>query len=226
MYLDLSELPQLFDGRLLWSARRPAPAWFRRADYLGDPSVALDQAVRNLVSTHTGKRPVGPIRVLTHLRYLGYISNPVSFYYCFDRDDHEPETILAEITNTPWRERHTYILAAEDGTRCGRIYRYHLQKAFHVSPFMDMDLQYDWRFSAPSRRLVVHMENFDVHRGKLFDASLALKRREIDGRTLAGLLVRFPWMTAKVSAGIYWQAFCLWLKGTPFYVHPAKRGAA
>ena len=86
MYLDLSELPRVFARRWLWSARRPALAWFRRADYLGDPAVPLDDAVRDLVGLRTGRRPAGPVRLLTHLRYFGYVQNPVSFYYCFAAD--------------------------------------------------------------------------------------------------------------------------------------------
>ena len=111
-YLDLTELDHVFRGRWFWSTRRPALAWFRRADYLGNPSVPLDQAVRDAVERDTGMRPRGPIRLLTHLRYFGHGFNPVSFYYCFDPADTRVETIVAEITNTPWAERHAYVLPA------------------------------------------------------------------------------------------------------------------
>ncbi len=224
MYLDLAEVPDVFDGRWLWSARRFAPAWFRRADYLGDPGVPLDRAVRDLVAERAGFRPHGPIRVLTHLRYFGYVMNPVTFYYCFDRDDNHPTTILAEITNTPWKERHTYVLQRPEPDSSDRTKRYRFAKAFHVSPFMDMDHGYDWRFSSPERRLVVHMENFAPD-GKLFDATLSLEREEITGRSLSRVLARYPLITARVAGAIYWQAFRLWLKRAPFYVHPAKRSA-
>ncbi|NIM52217.1 MAG: DUF1365 family protein [Gemmatimonadales bacterium] len=221
MYLDLDELPELFDGRWLWSARRFAPAWFRRGDYLGDPSVPLATAVRDLAERRTGRRPTGPIRLLTHLRYFGYVMNPVSFYYCFDQEGETVETILAEITNTPWNERHTYVLGPADNLENGRVKRRQIAKAFHVSPFMSMDQWYDWRFSTPGRRLVVHMQNFAEGR-KLFDATLALRRRQITGRSLAATLARYPLMTARVVAAIYWQALRLWAKRAPFYVHPAK----
>ncbi|MCF5919459.1 DUF1365 domain-containing protein, partial [Xanthomonas perforans] len=100
MYLDLSELDQVFARRWLWSVGRANLAQFRRSDYLGDARIPLDQAVRDCVQTHTGERPEGAIRLLTHLRYFGHVFNPVSFYYCFDRHD-GLRWIVAEITNTP-----------------------------------------------------------------------------------------------------------------------------
>ena len=212
-YLDLAELDTVFDGRWLWSARRPAPAWLRRADYHGDPALPLDEAVRLRVARDTGRRPEGPIRLLTHLRMLGVCFNPVSFYYCFDASGERVETILAEINNTPWNERHAYVLRREDRLR------FRFPKSFHVSPFMPMALDYDWRFSTPGGRLAVHMENRQAGR-KLFDATLALERREIGAASLAGALARYPLMGAQVLGAIYWQALRLWARRTPFYAHP------
>jgi len=222
LYLDLAELPVVFDGRWLWSARRPAPAWFRRADYLGDAAVPLADAVRNTVSAHGGKPPTGPIRMLTHLRYFGYVQNPVTLYYCFDTDDRSVDTIVAEITNTPWGERHAYVLTREDNLGKNGVQRFRFEKAFHVSPFMAMDHQYDWRFNEPGRRLVVHMENRQAG-SKIFDATLALRREAMTGRALASALARYPWITARVALGIYWQALRLGIKRVPFHTHPRKQ---
>jgi uncharacterized protein len=224
MYLDLDEVPELFDGRLLWSARRPAPAWFRRSDYLGDPDETLDEAVRREAQRQTGTRPEGPIRVLTHLRYLGLVMNPVTFYYCFDRTGEHVEVILAEITNTPWKECHVYALAAGPDRQEATGHRHRFGKQFHVSPFFAMDHAYDWRFGEPGDRLHVHMENY-AEGSRVFDATLSLRRQEITGGSLAMALARFPWMTAKVAGGIYWQAARLWAKRTPFFTHPERQSA-
>jgi DUF1365 family protein len=216
-WLDLAELDRVFRGRWLWSTRRPALAWLRRADYLGDPQVPLDQAVRDLVERRTGLRPTGPIRLLTQLRSFGLCFNPVSFYYCYDSSGTRVETVVAEITNTPWNERHAYVLSGTDAPL-----RFRLAKQFHVSPFMPMDLEYDWRFATPGATLAVRMEN--RHAGRtVFDASLMLRRREITGRSLAAALARQPAAAIQVLGRIYWQALRLWLKRAPFYVHPSKQ---
>jgi uncharacterized protein len=215
-WIDLAELDQVFRGRWFWSTRRPALAWLRRADYLGDPAVPLDTAVRDRVERSLGWRPLGPVRLLTHLRTFGHSFNPVTFYYCFDSPGAEVEAIVAEITNTPWNERHAYVLGASRG----RTLRFRFPKSFHVSPFMPMNLEYDWRFSTPERRLVVHMTNLQSG-VRFFDATLRLRRREISGAALAATLARFPLASLRVVAGIYWQALRLFLKGTPIHDHPA-----
>ena len=220
VYVDLAELPQLFDRFWLWSARRPALAWFRRADFLGDPSVPLDTAVRDRVAEITGTRPTGPIRLLTHIRYFGYNFNPVSFYYVFDAAGERLESIVAEITNTPWDERHAYVLRVADAERVGQqVMRWQFDKAFHVSPFLPMDMRYDWRFSSPAETLQVHMENWRDGASQ-FDATLTLRREPITHRSLTRALLGFPLVTVKVSAMIYWQALRLLLKRTPFFAHP------
>ena len=221
MYVDLAELDEVFRGRWLWSVRRPALAWLRRADYLGDPALPLDTAVRELVASQTGARPSGPIRMLTHLRYFGVGFNPVTFYYCFDAADTRVESIVAEITNTPWNERHAYVLSDAVADAIPRVLRYRFAKEFHVSPFMPMEMNYDWRFGVPGKHLAVNMQN--VQQGeRVFDATLELTRREISAGSLARALIAFPCMTATVIAGIYVQAIKLWFKRIPFHANPSR----
>jgi uncharacterized protein len=225
-YVDLAELPQVFDRFWLWSARRPALAWYKRSDYLGDPKVPLDLAVRSLVEAQTGKRPAGPIRLLTHLRTFGLSFNPVSFYYVFDEAGTRVETIVAEITNTPWDERHAYVLPVAKGKAQGaKVWRFGFEKAFHVSPFLPMDMHYDWRFTAPGDSLDVHMENWRDGAAQ-FDATLHLHREPLNSVTLARALMSVPLVTMKVATLIYWQALKLLVKRTPFYTHPDKLAAA
>jgi uncharacterized protein len=229
-FIDLAELPGLFARRWLWSARFPTLAWFRRKDFLGPHDVPLDIAVRDLVETRTGRRPCGPIRLLTHLRFFGFSFNPVSFYYVYDERDRRVETIVAEITNTPWKERHTYVLAVADArshTAGSRGWRFSFRKEFHVSPFMPMDMRYEWSFSAPGNGLHVHMENHAAAKGRdgraVFDATLNLKKEPMTAATMARALLRFPLMSLQVVALIHWQALRLMLKRVPFHIHPSRR---
>ena len=219
-YIDLAELPGLFEGRWFWSARRPTLAWFRRKDFLGPTHMPLDCAVRALVEQRTGVRPAGPIRLLTHLRHFGYSFNPASFYYVFDAADSRVETIVAEITNTPWKQRHAYVLpvAAARESRAS-AWRFSFEKQFHVSPFMPMDMRYEWSFDAPAQGLHVHMENW-LHGQPQFDATLKLSRREMTAGAMARALIQFPLITVQVSALIYWQALKLLCKQVPFHTHP------
>jgi DUF1365 family protein len=225
LYLDLDEVDAVFAGRWFWSTGdRPAPVRWQRKDHYGDPQRDLRECVRELVCLQAGIDVHGPVRLLTHPRHFGYGFNPVSFYYCFDRAGSTLEAIVAEITNTPWGERHCYVLPVEASRPADSQLHFRFRKDFHVSPFLPMDHDYDWRFSIPRERLAVHMQNQSAGE-VVFDATLALQRRPIDGAALARALAGFPLMTAKVTAAIYWQALRLWLKRAPMFTHPEKTGA-
>ena len=225
LYLDLAELDRLFAGRWLWSNSRRNLAEFRRSDYLGAADIPLSDAVRNVVEQSTGSRPAGPVRLLTHLRYAGYVFNPVSFYYCYAADGVTLTAIVAEITNTPWKERHAYVLPVNGALRRGNSWEWDFPKTFHVSPFVGMRREYAWRFTVPGDDLRVQMLVLRDGEHEL-EAHLDLRRRPLTGRNLARVLWRFPLMTAQVIGAIHWQALQLWLKRTPLHDHPrALRGA-
>jgi hypothetical protein len=224
LYVDLSELDRIFAGRWFWSLDRANLAQLRRRDCFGDPAIPVDEAVRRRVERETGRRPSGPIRLLTHGRYFGVSMNPVSFYYGFADDGETLDWVLAEITNTPWGERHAYFLRASEAQRHGRALHWQFDKTFHVSPFLPMERGYHWSFTPPGEDLNVHM---DVMAGEArdFDATLVLQRREWNAHTLASCLARYPWLTAKVALAIYWQALRLWWKRVPFHPHPKHQAS-
>lgn len=225
VYLDLDELPTLFQRFWLWSAEKRNLASFRRRDHLGAKQQDLKTAVYDLVEQRTGKRPQGAVRLLTNLAYFGFRFNPVSFYYCFDKDDKHVEFIVAEVNNTPWGEQFCYVMDAQDNQSIAPMQRHTATKQFHVSPFMPMDIEYDWRLSEPGKALNVHMEN---HRDgeKIFDATMQLQQQAMTSRTMAGVLLKFPFMTVKIVAAIYFEALRLWLKRVPFIAHPNQHKEA
>jgi DUF1365 family protein len=225
LYLDLGEVERVFADRWCWSTRRPALGRFDRRDFLGPADVPLDEAVRRRVEAATGARPEGPVRMLAHLRTYGHVFNPVSFYYCYAADGATLEAIVAEITNTPWRERHAYVLPVGEAERHGRALRWSFPKAFHVSPFLPLQRDYAWAFTVPGADLHVHMDVF-ASGAREFDATLTLARRPLDGAALARLLWRHPAMTLQVLGAIHWQALRLWLKRTPVFDHPDSKDPA
>jgi DUF1365 family protein len=219
-YVDLEELPDLLGGRL--TSRHPGILRFRRQDYLGDASVPLDRAVRDLVQAQTGARPRGPVRLLTQLRSFGHCFNPVSFYYCFDATGERLDAVVAEVTNTPWGERHAYVVSA--GERPSRVLAGEFDKELHVSPFMGMDHRYTCRAATPAQTLSVHIES--CHAGAAaFDATLSLRRRELNSASVRRMTRRYPVAALRVLALIYLEAFGLRLAGVRPFRRPQAGGA-
>jgi DUF1365 family protein len=219
LYLDLDELPELLAGPGPLGEGRFGLLSFHRPDYLGG-AADLAAAARARAAAALGVAPRGPVRLLTHPRSLGYVFNPVSFYYCFAEDGRTLEAVVAEITNTPWGERHAYVVRADAAGA-----RAELAKGFHVSPFFGMDQTYRWRLDVPGERLAVEMRNEEGGR-EVFRAQLALRRRPWGRAALWQAALRQPLMAWKVHAAIYWQALRLWAKRVPFHPHPAGSAAA
>ena len=216
LYVDLAELPQVFDRFWFWSARGPAPAWFRRADHCGKADQPLDENIRDLVAEKAGLRPAGPIRLLTHLRYFGYGFNPLSAYYCYGSAG-DLEAVVLEVSNLPWREMHPYVLTRGAPIANGG-YRFEFAKALHVSPFLPMDMEYRCRLAPPGERLALALENWREGT-RSFDAYLNFARVPLTGRSLARVLASDPLATLRVTGLIHWQAFRLWRKRAPVYDH-------
>jgi uncharacterized protein len=213
IYLDLGELDDLLGGRLL--APRPGLVRFRRPDYLGDPSISLADAVRTQVERQTGRAPTGPIRLLTQLRTFGHCFNPVSFYYCFTPQE-QLDAVVAEVTSTPWGERHAYVLGR---TGEGPVLAASIPKKLHVSPFMGMAQHYRWRVATPGATLAVHIESHE-HGRRAFDATLALRHSPLTRAGLGRVTARYPAATLRVLALIYGHALALRLKGIPSHPRP------
>ncbi|HHJ1299160.1 DUF1365 domain-containing protein [Pseudomonas sp. P1B16] len=220
-YLDLDEQTWLLKLSLWLGRWRLAPLCWRETDYLpaltrqGEP---LAQAARLLVHQATGHMPEGPVRLLTQLRCWGLSFNPVSFYFCHDRDG-RLAAILLEVRNTPWRERFHYVLPVQGNL----AKRFTVAKAFHVSPFMPLDMDYHLRFSLDAAHVRIHMQNWQGGR-KVFEADLTLQRQPLDAPALRRYVLTFPWMSLHTVLAIYWQALRLLFKRTPVHDHTTRQG--
>lgn len=219
-FIDLDEVDALFRYPRCFSTTRFSAIRFRRGDYLGDPNRPLVDCVRELVEDKTGEVVKGPIRLLTQLRTFGFVFNPISLYYCFDSDAKNLIAVVADVTNTPWGERHRYVMSLSSN-HSNDVAVAECPKKFHVSPFMDMAMQYRWSISQPAEQLTVRIENHDKT-GLAFDATLQLNRHELTLKNLLWALLCYPMMAWKVVAAIYWQAFRLWRKKVPFVPHPSR----
>lgn len=220
MYVDLAELPALFKPFLLWSVNTPGIASFKRSDHYGNHSQSLEDSIKALVYEKTGATINGPIRLLTHFRYFGYVFNPISIFYCFKEDGETIDYVVAEVTNTPWKESHCYVL--KDNQQDDTFFRSRHTKEFHVSPFMNLDMQYRWKITTPNEYLTVGIENWRQD-AKLFNATISMKKIEISRSNLSKVLFNFPLMTLKVSAAIHFEALRLWLKGIRYVAHPKNQ---
>ena len=235
LYLDLRELGQVFEDSRLWSVDGRSPIQFRRRDHLGPADEPLERSVARLVEARLGRPPRGPIRLLTSPRYLGLVFNPISLYYCFDEQGEALDVLVAEVTNTPWGEKHCYVLdlaAGDEVPEPAKRRRRETPKVFHVSPFMEMAMRYDWHVATPGKTLTFSVRNELSDRAPaasrafgvpFFQADLVLNRREIDPASLRASFWRAPFQSGRILLGIYRQALRLAWRRVPFVKHPARR---
>ena len=209
--LDLDELEELAGRSRLFALERFAPLSFRRRDYLGDPQQPLKVAVLAEVARLGGdSEHLTTVLMLGQVRCFGLYFSPINVFFCYQGA--QPRYALMEVYNTPWNQRHCYLvdLAAQTPT----------DKAFHVSPFMGMKMQYHWRITPPKlgrdgKRVLVHIENRDPE--LVFDATLSLRRQAFARGVLKAALLHWPLMTLTIVRGIYWQALRLFLKRIPYF---------
>ena len=224
LLLDLEELPALCASSRIWSASRPAVLRFRREDHLGDRTVPLLDAVRGLVASTMGRAPAGPVRLLTTPRWFGAGFNPISIYYCHDDADEPPVAAVFEVSNTPWREMHPYVLELRAGGTAGAPAAFSgvFGKRMHVSPFLPMDVDYHWTLTAPDQRLRVEIECRRDGR-RVMTAALSVRRAQpLTPASLRRYALRMPPMYAVTVGGIHWNALKLWAKGARYHAHPAR----
>ena len=217
VFLDIDRLPELMKVSPLAGYNRKRWVSYQERDHFGDPAKTLRERVGQDAARKDVALPDGRIFLLTHLRYLGYNFNPVSFFYCYDRND-ELRMVLSEVNNT-FGETENYWLTPSVEIPAGKNKRYRFQKTFHVSPFLKLGHEYDWTFTPPGERLITQSASYEGGK-EIFDSTLSLERRDWSRKELHRMLVRFPWMTAKVIAAIHWQALRLLWKRVPVVPHP------
>ena len=207
--LDLDELDTLDQNLRFFGYNRFSALSLRRRDYLDDNGLSLKQAVLEKVAELGGDASaVESVMLLGQVRCFGLYFSPVNFFFCYQQG--KPRYMLAEVHNTPWNERHCYLVDVENPQQT--------KKDFHVSPFMGMDMQYHWRIEHNDQRILVHIENWQ--QDKLFDATLSVQQQALTSSSLFTVLKQWPVMTLTILKGIYWQALKLFIKKVPYHSHP------
>lgn len=218
LYLDIDELQSIAKKTRFFSLQKRNLMWFNREDYINPQKGTIREAINEIIYEKFSCTVEGPIRLLSHVRTFGFVFNPVTFYYCYNRRE-QLQYIVAEIENTPWGQRFAYALpATETSASC---HRFRFQKDFHVSPFLPMDMEYYWMFTEPEQQLTCRMYNFK--QGSLaFSAYLSLKRLALSNQNLNRIVFKYPLITWQVIFRIYWQALRLYIKKVPVFSHPEE----
>jgi len=210
-WLKLSELDTLNTHLKRFSTAPDSKAWvkFLRSDYMGAGKNDLETQVLNRMSELNHSKLSGDVFFLGQARTFGMYFSPVNLYYLRQPDGFYSH-MLAEVSNTPWNDRHHYLVDLN--------VQADQPKAFHVSPFNPMDMRYQWDVQQPGEQLCLQLSC--VKEQKHFTAALNLQRQPLNNSTLRKSLLAIPSMTVKTILGIYWQALKLFFKRVPIYTHP------
>ncbi|GMV22134.1 MAG: DUF1365 domain-containing protein [Vicinamibacterales bacterium] len=217
--LDIDQIEAAMSVSPWLSVNRFNWATYDDRDYLGDPAQPLRARVHQAAAAHGVDWPDGPTYLLTHLRYLGYCFNPISFYFGCDADGHV-RTTLVEVHST-FGEQTVYALPGASPTSGTITHR--TAKTMHVSPFNRMDLDYTFAIRPPGAAFTAHMTTVNTEGDAFFDATLTLERQPWTRADIHRALRRHPAMTAKVIGAIHFEALRLWWKGLPYIPHPTRR---
>jgi DUF1365 family protein len=215
-WLDLDHVGDLPAAPLL-STRAWSPARVRLDDFSGAPDVPLADQVRTRVERELGERPAGTVHLLANLRTWGFCFNPLAVYWCCDAQG-APVAQVLQVTNTPWHERHVYVIDRRGARADDTSIRF--AKAMHVSPFMPMDCTYELADAPPGPDLRMRLSLWRDDR-RVFDSGISARRVALDASSVLRALVRHP--TQRVSIGIHVHAARLLRKGAVFHPHPARR---
>ena len=215
IYLDLDELPRMESEVGLFRHNGRGLNSLYDRDYMGPRERPIREKLGDWLAARGIELGERKVFLLTHARVFGYAFNPVNYYYVFGTDG-GLDLAVAEINNT-FGETFGYVLhrrGEEKGISTPRF-----PKVFHVSPFLPMRLEYEFRLSLPGESLAVHVDDFE-NGEKVFDATFTARREPLTAGSLARALARNPLLPAKVIAWIHWQALKLWLKKVPVFTRP------
>lgn len=215
-WLDGSSLDSTTLAQCGISFERFGALSYRRSDYLAGAENLVEAVADKVIMLGAGHRPAN-IYILTPLANWGLYFSPLTLYYCFDSDG-DFRYLLAEVTNTPWHEKHYYLHSISPGQTA-----YQHQKTFHVSPFHPMDMQYHWHITEPGTKLACSIRNTQ-HQQSVFSAWISLERHALTDKWRRRWLIRNPWQNVMVIVKIYYHAAKLLIKRIPLHAHPKSEG--